>query len=400
MVSAGGITSTFSVFINPLQNDLGWSRTGINGAFTFFIFSTALTSPLAGRLVEGFGARKVIATGSIVTIVGLALLSGMNSIWHLYIGYLLAGIGTSATGPVTSSYVISHWFKIRRGMVIGILSTGLSISGIVFPPLIAVLVIPNLGWREAYLIMAIINLGVIIPLSIFVIRTKPSALGLYPDGIKKTSKTDSIIDKSSTFEGIPLKSAISTASFWLIALSLLFNHTHLGINLSVFPHLRDIGFSLDIAASTLSITSAVSLVSMFFFGWLCDRIEPKYASAMGLSMIALGIVMFMSFHALSPMGWIWLYSLVMGLGTGSWLPTMSMLTSTTFGLASYGSIFGIMSFFQNSGGGIGPLIMGYLYDTTHSYKWGAVIVFAAVLLAIQLVLAVRKPVSHMASSGI
>ena len=387
------------MFINPLQNDLGWNRTGINGAFTIFIFSAALTSPFAGRMVEGFGARKVIAAGSIVTIIGLALLSGMSSIWHLYIGYLFAGMGTSATGPVTSTYVISHWFRIRRGMAIGILSTGLSISGIVFPPLFAVLVIPNLGWREAYLIMAIINLGVIVPLSYFVIRTKPSALGLYPDGIKEASKADRITHRASASEGIPLKSAISTAAFWLIALSLMFNHTHLGINLSVFPHLRDIGFSVHIAASTLSITSAVALVSMFFFGWLCDRIEPKYASAMGLSMIALGIVMFMSFDSQSPMGWIWLFSLVMGLGTGSWLPTMSMLTSTTFGLASYGSIFGTMSFFQNSGGGIGPIIMGYLYDTTHSYKWGAVIVLVAVLLAMQLVLVVRKPVSHIVSNG-
>ena len=127
----------------------------------------------------------------------------------------------------------------------------------IFPPLIAVLVIPNLGWREAYLIMAIINLGVIVPLSLFVIRTKPSALGLYPDGIKEASKTDSIAHRSSTSEGIPLKSAVSTAAFWLIALSLMFNHTHLGINLSVFPHLRDIGFSVDIAASTLSIENWV-----------------------------------------------------------------------------------------------------------------------------------------------
>jgi MFS family permease len=393
MVSFGGVTSTFSVFINPLQTDLGWSRTGINAAFTIFLFSTALTAPFAGRLVEGFGARKVISTGSIVTIAGLVLLSRMNSIWHLYIGYLVVGIGIAATGPVTLSYIVSHWFRIRRGMAIGIMSMGMSLSGILFPPLIAILVISYLGWREAYLTMAIINLGVVIPLSIFVIRTKPADLGLYPDGIKEALEMDNEINKPSpASEGIPLKSALFTAAFWLIAISLLFNHTHLGVYLSVFPHLRDMGFPVDIAASTISITSAMALVGMFLFGWLCDRIKAKYASAIGLFLIALAIVMFMSFTPHSPVWWVWLYSIVMGFGIGSWLPTMSILTSTTFGLASYGSVFGIMSFFQNSGGGIGPLIAGYVYDTTHSYNWAAVIIFSMVVIAIPLVLAVRKPV--------
>lgn len=362
------------------------------GAFTFYTIVYGLTSPVAGRMIEKYGAKTIITTGAILTAVGLVLLSFINSMIDLYIGYMLVGIGTTCTGPVCSSFVVSQWFQLRRGTAIGIMSMGISTSGILFAPFVAVILIPYLGWNNTYLTIALINLGVIVPLAQFIIQTRPEEMGMFPDGAKGAPETNTLIEKrSNESQNIPLKAALLTSAFWFIGISLTFNHTHLGVYVSIFPHLTGMGFPVKIAASSLSITSMLAFSGMFSFGWLCDRIKAKYASVIGLCFIILGALIFTFINSESPVWFIWLFAAFFGFGIGSWMPTMSMLTSSTFGLSSYGTIFGALSIFQNLGGGIGPLIAGYTYDMTSSYRMAAIVLIVLIVLAIPLILAVKKP---------
>ena len=95
----------------------------------------------------------------------------------------------------------------------------------------------------------------------------------------------------------------------------------------------------------------------------------------------------------SPLAIIWLYAIMMGLGIGSWLPTMSMLTSTSFGLASYGAIFGVVNLAESIGAATGPLMAGYLYDITNTYHWAFTIFLALYAIAIPAILVLRRPKS-------
>ena len=88
---------------------------------------------------------------------------------------------------------------------------------------------------------------------------------------------------------------------------------------------------------------------------------------------------------------IWLYAIVMGLGVGSWLPTMSMLTSTSFGLVHYGAIFGMITFAQQVGTATGPLMAGFMYDATNTYRLAFTILAATYLVAIPAILMMRRP---------
>ena len=107
----------------------------------------------------------------------------------------------------------------------------------------------------------------------------------------------------------------------------------------------------------------------------------------------MSIAAIMSVRPASPMAIIWLYAVTMGLGMGSWLPTMSMLVSTTFGLASYGVIFGVVSLFQSIGVATGPLVAGYMYDIMNTYHWFFILSLALCVTAIFAVLPVRRPKS-------
>jgi MFS family permease len=384
----------FSLFVTRLETDMGWSRTGIMGALTIYLVCASITAPFAGRLVSRYGARTVISLGALLACLGFILLSQMTAFWHYYVGYAVIGTGLTAIGHVPSSYVVSQWFNKRRGLAIGIMSMGIGLGGIIYAPFVAVYLIPHFGWSSAYLALAVITGGLVIPLSLLVIRTKPADLGLFPDGIEASEAASTAEASASASGGLPLKMTLATPAFWLIAASLFFNHNHVGIFQNQVPHLEDIGFSAGIAASVMSICSIMATCGMFFFGWLCDKIPAKFASVIGLCLIALGIILFMNVEAGSPMWLIWLYAIVFGSGVGSWMPTMSMLTSTTFGLAAYGTIFGVVSIFQHLGAATGPLIAGYLYDTTNTYHLAFIIILVMVVLAIPLVLAVRRPSSY------
>jgi len=186
--------------------------------------------------------------------------------------------------------------------------------------------------------------------------------------------------------------ALATSAFWLICISFLLNQfSQIGLIQSQVPHLEDIGFPVVTAATALGFVGLASAVGKFGFGWLCDRIPAKYACSIGLGFMLTGIIIFINIRPASPLAIVWLYALTTGLGSGSWLPTMSMLISTNFGLVAYGTIFGAVSLFQNLGMATGPLMAGYIYDTMNTYHTAFITFLALFGVAIPAMLAVRRP---------
>ena len=165
----------------------------------------------------------------------------------------------------------------------------------------------------------------------------------------------------------------------------------MGIVQSQVPYLTDKGFPLATAAAVLGGMGLLSAFSKVSFGWLCDRINPKFAGAIGICLQVLGTVILMFITETSSPIALWIYVFVFGLGVGSWLPVMSMLVSTHFGLISYGAIFGMMSFAQNFGAAVGPLVAGYVYDSTHAYTSAFFLFVGLHFMALIAILAVRKP---------
>jgi MFS family permease len=265
----------------------------------------------------------------------------------------------------------------------------------VFAPFIAMYLIPSFSLSNAYLALGLILGIVIIPASLVIVRNRPADIGLLPDGAT-SGEAGRAPAPSAPEEGLSLRMALATPAFWLLAVALLLHHSHMGVGQSVVPHLGDIGFPVDIAASVVSTTAFMSMVGLFFFGWLCDRIPVKFAYVIGLVMIVVGIIVLLNIDTGSPVWMVWMYAAFFGFGASSWMTTMSLIVSTTFGLASYGAIFGTLNLFQSIGGASGPLLAGYIYDSTGSYSWAFLAVLAFIVLAMPLVLAVRRPAAHAA----
>jgi len=387
----------FSLFVKPLQAEFGWSRGGIMVALSIFFLIGGVSAPAVGRLVDRFGAKKVITTGAVITGLGFIILSMVHSLRYFYFCYVVAGIGIAATGMVPATAVVSNWFTKWRGTAIGIMSAGIGAGGFVLAPLIGVYLIPHFGWRTSYLALAVITWA-IIPFALLVLKTKPEDMGLYPDGRQEYETLTESQASSSDSQGLTLKMALATSSFWLISVSFMAHgFCEVGILQTQVPHLEDIGFPLATASTAFGIVGLFSLIGKFLFGWLCDRIQAKYACAIGLGVELAGLLILLCVRPASQMSILWAYAVVMGLGVGSWLPAMSMLVSANFGLAAYGTIFGIVSFTMSIGAATGPLMAGYIFDTMGNYNWAFIIFIILYSVAIVTVLPVRRPVDSVRS---
>lgn len=389
LVFSGCVFFAFSLFVKPLQMEFEWSRSSIMGAFTCLYLTLAITSPFAGKALDRFGAKSVMALGGALLAIGFALLSSQKSPLHLYLGNIIVGFGGSAAGPISATAVVSDWFRKKRGLAIGSMSMGIGLGGFVVAPLLGGGIIPIYGWRMGYLFMGILACTTI-PLTLLVIKKKE----IDATTVKGTTDREATekAEHGAVTNAMSLMDAIKTPAFWLIAAPIFLSQFPLvGTIQSQVPHLQDIGIPVTTAATALGAIGLLSAFSKLFFGWVCDLIQSKYAFAIGVFFMAVATFLLMIMDTTSPLFIIWAYAVTMGFGGGSWLPVISMIVSTNFGLASYGAIFGAMIFVQNLGASTGPFFAGFIYDMTKGYHWAFVPFMFLYAIAIPTVLVVRRP---------
>lgn len=382
----------FGLFVKPLEESLGWRRGQVMVGFTVFYALMAIASPIVGRFLDRYGARAVIPFGAVLMCLGFLLLSTTNSIHTFYAGYAIVGAGAATMGPVPCSAVISNWFKRRRGTALGLMSAGYGAGGVVMAPLVGQL-LSNFDWRTTYLSIALLIVGVTVPLSLAAIRSRPEEMGLLPDG--DSAPTGDASDEAHGGDkvlGLTLRQSLSTASFWLVAATFFFSSfAHMGTIQSLAPFLEDTGYPTAMAASALGAIGLGSGAGKIFFGWLCDRIRANRACAIGIALQLAAVLLLLKVHPGSSIIFVATCAIVLGFGMGAWLPTLSMLTSTIFGLPFYGAVFGALYLCQGIGAAGGPLFSGLVHDVTASYSGVFASYLVLLAMAIPTVLFLRKP---------
>jgi len=382
----------FSLFVRPLEAALGWGRGEVMAGFTVFYATLGVASPLVGRFVDRYGARLVIPVGALVMGMGFVVVSRMSSLPLFYIGYAIVGAGAAGTGPVPCSAIITNWFKRRRGLALGLMAAGIGAGGPVMAPFIGYM-LSHYDWRMSYLSLAVVLVVVIVPLALAMIRTRPSEMGLYPDGdsapVEEPNKAGHAAREVASFT---LKQASGTRAFWFISIaSVFYAFGSMGAIQASVPFLEDIGYPTAMAAGAIGAIGFGSAVGKILFGRLCDRVQPNYAFAIGAGLLLAGALVLLTVESSSPVAIIWVYALLLGIGAGAWLPTLSTLASSRFGVLHYGAVFGAIHLWLSLGTAVGPFFSGVMHDATGSYH-AAFTIFATLLaLAIPTMLLVRKP---------
>lgn len=174
------------VFLKPLVQEFHSGRGTVSLAFALQHTMTALVLPFAGRLIDRFGARKVILPSTFMaTLILLSAYFCIGRIWQLYLFYLALGLANSPTGPMPYAYVISHWFDRYRGLALGFTMLGLGAGALIMPSA-AQYLIARFGWRITFGIVGATILIVTLPVLTTFLKERPELLGLLPDGSPHT----------------------------------------------------------------------------------------------------------------------------------------------------------------------------------------------------------------------
>jgi MFS family permease len=375
---AGCLIYAFSLFIKPLQTQFGWERGTIAIAFTLQFLCLGLISPFIGKAVDKYGTRRVITLGSTVVALAFLMLPFIKSTLQFYVVNIIIGLSAAALGPVPCSSAVSAVFTEKRGLAIGLMSTGIGVGGFIFSPLLGGFLIPKFGWQAGYIGIAAAHL-LMVPMALTFLRKQPTPIS--QENQKATGHTSNPGQRGELFS-TPF--ILTSTAFFLLLFSLV------GTLQSQVPHLQDIGFPVLTASAALGALGLVSAGAKFFFGWVCDKILPKTAFIIAALFLTAGISLLSIIKPSSPTALLWCYAIIFGIGIGSWLPIMSMMVSSTFGMASYGLIFGGVCLVESIGQAIGPLAAGFLYDITGSYHSAFLLFIAAAIFSIPAVIGIRK----------
>ena len=153
------------VFLGPITTQMGWTRAQFSLAAGLQRIEGSVASPVIGFIVDRFGSRRVVFVGVLLSTVGLALLSQVQSLWMFYGAYLVIALGMSASIGIPFTAAVAKWFRRKRGRAMGLMFVGATFSGLLLP--LVALGIDHLGWRATLLFCSLGILAIGIPAAFF-----------------------------------------------------------------------------------------------------------------------------------------------------------------------------------------------------------------------------------------
>ena len=388
-LSAGTFFYGFSLLVAPLTEEFGWSRASISIGFSLRTELGGIAAPVVGFAVDRMGVRRITLAGVFIVALGFVLMSRMDSLLFFYVSVIVIAIGMSGTGGPNASTVISHWFRRQRGRALGLMTLGGGaggLSAIVFAGLIS-----SFGWRDALVIVAVVQLLICVPLALS-IRNKPADLGLEPDG--ETLELAIVAGQNGRRmpDGpeITTAQALRSSMFWRMALVFaLSNFATTAVIVHQVPFLQEqVGFSETAAAASVTIMIGISIVGRLGFGGAADRYSSTLVMALGLGFTAIGLLLF----AVIQEPWQAIFPLFFfGIGFGSAIPLRSVLQAEYFGLRAFGAIQGMILTVTTFFAFVGPVMAGFMYDATESYRLAFVVLACGPAIGIPLVMTLRAP---------
>lgn len=383
----GHVFYAYGVFLPSMCEEFGWSRTALSGPYTMFMVLDGLLGPIVGITVSKYGARKNIIIGNIIAALGLLGMSFTNEVWQVYLLFgAFVGGGMAFGTFIATTTVVNNWFIRRRALAMSLLISAGGIGGLALPPLISWL-ISSIGWRWSWACLAGMHLVLVVVIGGLLVKNNPEEMGQVPDGdTAKKAQEEGTSRKGLRVYQTPLdwkvRDALRTPALWLAMFFQLACSFTLGVlTLHQVAYLQDLDFSHMMASTALGLLVGMSIVGRLLCGALGTRIEGRHLAAVCLVGMAAGIIVLMNVKALSL---IYLYAVLAGIGYGGVIVIGPAMFGAYFGRTHYARIMGWTAPVGILFGAGGPLLAGFIYDTTGSYIpvfWVAIALLGAGLVA-------------------
>jgi len=355
---------TLAVFIYPISEELGWSRTLIAGAASVGGLAASGASPLVGWMVDKYGTRIVLTISILVLGLSTMSLAWATAPIAFYLAYGIGRVIFNSSIQIASSVVVSRWFIRKRGRASGLLSMTHAIGMTLFP-LIASLVILYRDYQTAWIVLGLTAwIIALLPVS-FLIAETPESVGLRPDGDPDHDESESGGSTAPEEPAWSVRQATRTPALWLIAASVgMLFIIHSGVNIHLVAYLRDQGLSEAIAASAISVTAILMAVGSVAWGWVVEHLPARFALA-GVALIM--AVASPAFITADTVAEAYIYAGLFGFALSGLLVVPPVAYADYYGRRSLGTIRGITEPFMSLGQAVGAVTSGLIYDVTDSY---------------------------------
>ncbi len=380
----GPAVAVLSVFVVPMTDAFGWSRTEMSGAVSLGGVLAAFISPLLGPVLDRRGARLILCLAVLGTGFATMALSLTQSLLAFYLLFCFARMVWAGPFDLGLYGALNNWFMARRALATSI-ATLAQMSGLVALPIIAQLAMRGGDWRDGWLaIGATVLIVGFVPVWLLLVR-RPEDVGLVPDRIVAAASPAALEPRFSRAQ------AIRTRAFWLLSLyTVLVYPVQAGVSLHQAPHLIERGLSPIVAATVISFFSAMSAVASFGVGFLPRRWPVRYPMLLSAALLSAGSFGLIGVGSARDA---YLAAGLFGLGIGGILTLLPMAWADYFGRESYGAIRSVALSLQVLAQAVGPLLSGALRDWTGNYVDSLMVFAILAALAAMAALAARRPVS-------
>jgi MFS family permease len=357
---ARGVPETFAVFLLPVQNGLGVSRSEITLTYSVYMLAYGLSGPFAGQLIDRLGARVAYGFGLASLGLGYLLAGFSTELWHYLVTVgLLGGLGAASLGMIVASSLLTRWFSPTRiGSVMSLPYAAIGAGMLILPPLTQVL-LSLYDWRVTH---ALLGAGVLL--------TVPLVMLLPLERMTAGSQHWRLLREAATAgarKRWSVSSALRTSAFWGLFTAYLATSV---AAYSVMPHsvayLVERGFDPLFAAGAFGLAGMLSAFGIIAVGWLSDRFGRRQTATISYLSTIAGIIALSLVSLWPTLALVYAFVFFFGLMQGARGPIIVAMVAILFP-GGIGAIYGALSVAQGLGAGLGSWLSGLLYELTGSY---------------------------------
>jgi predicted MFS family arabinose efflux permease len=352
-----GFGYVFPPLASLIIEDFGWTRTEYFGVRIPQLVVMAGASPLLGLIIVRAGARRALIFSAILIAATFALISQMQSLWHLYTLLMFAAVGLVGLGDISVGQLVTQWVERRRGLALGVVYAGSNLSGWILVP-IWVGIAKESDWRTAFLAIGACALFVILPAVLLLIRDRATDLSI-----------SDIVQAASHAPGggndLRLRDAVRTRTFWILGAGLFsFFFYFVGVLDHLVLFLTDSGITSEDATYYFSTALGLGLVSKITLGIIADYIPEKASILFDHALLATSSVLLLF---LPNDDLLWPFVVSYGFATAARDVVYPLIISRCFGERYMAEIYGALML-ALPGGAIGAIYAARVHDLAGSYQ--------------------------------
>ena len=360
----GLLLNTGGQWFEPVTKELGVGSAQLALYYTLCGLGMAVAAPFVGKYLSKVNIRILLTVFYIICIGAVFAMSRYTAVWQWWVSGALLGVFGCFVFMMPAAIILGNWFVKKTGLAIGIAMSFSGIAAAIANPIIAA-IIPTVGWRTAYMLIAVVAAVIILPCTIFLIRFKPEDKGLLPYGVEEDATDDASAGAAAeATTGVPAKTAYRSVAFWIMffACGLFAFLTGYG---QVLPQYVTVIGLPTIIGLISSMTMIGNLIGTLGLGALSDKIGGTKTGVLGLMTVMVGFLLLIFCNQLE------VAMLIGGLCYGVCLALIAVIVPIVcrgaFGSRDFNSLYATINIACNLIGAFGIVAITLIYDMGGSY---------------------------------